>query len=151
MHAAPSSAVVKSASDPMMAALVRDRDDLEGLLAYSMYTQSREEWHRDFEQTFGRKPDAHEAALYELGERTERRKRAYRFLAGAKLAGRYADLRGTAKFAFIHKAYEMRADGGRARRHARDLRRLRYVAGFAATVLLVGMAAGFLGLLPPVA
>lgn len=94
----------------MLASLVMGNSNVLGLLAYSLYVQCKEEWRTEFIKTFRREPNAHETLIFELGERTTRRKITYRFLADARLTGEYPDIRtDVARHSFIQKTYEARA------------------------------------------
>ena len=119
-------------ADGMMTGLVMGNTDIVGLLAYSMYSQFREEWRAEFRKAFGRDPDAHELAVYEVGEHTARRKMTYRFLADARVIGTYADMPGSATQSFVQKAYES---------GARTLaRKRRMPSGVSARTLAIGFA-----------
>lgn len=97
-------------SNSMFATLVVGDADVVGLLAYSIYRQCKDEWRAEFNKDFGREPNAHEMAVYELGEQTPRRKITYRFLADARLTGAYTDVsRSSANHSFIQKIYEHQA------------------------------------------
>lgn len=92
--------------DPMLASLVMGDIDIVGHLAFSLYCECKEEWRAAFIKAYGREPNAHETAVYELGELTARRKLTYRFLADARLTGAYVNIRrSTPKHAFIQNNY----------------------------------------------
>ena len=67
-------------NDSMMTNLVMGQTDVVGMLAYAIYSQFKDEWRREFKKTFGREPSAQETNIFDIGERTERRKMTYRFL-----------------------------------------------------------------------
>ncbi len=75
--------------------LVKDDDDIAGLVAYSIYKQHKLDWLRAFEETKGRPPNDDELASYFIGEGTPRRIATYRHLAEATLSGQGPDIGGT--------------------------------------------------------
>ncbi len=87
--------------------LVIGEADIVGLLSYAIYIQFKDEWAAEFRRKFGRAPDTHELAVYELGEQTARRKVTYRFLADSRLTGKYDKGQNViAGHSFVQRAYE---------------------------------------------
>jgi hypothetical protein len=66
--------------------LVTADDDVVGLVAYSLYKQSKLDWIGAFEQDRGRVPNDGELGSYIIGEGTARRLGTYRHLAETALA-----------------------------------------------------------------
>lgn len=67
--------------NPMFSLLVRDDDDMVGLVAYALYKQSKRDWMIAFADRADRPPNPDEMQAYILGERTDRRVATYRRLA----------------------------------------------------------------------
>ncbi len=62
----------------LLAALVKDEDDAEGLVAFALHRRAFLDWFSAFEATEKREPDQGEIRLFLLGETAERRLAAYR-------------------------------------------------------------------------
>lgn len=77
--------------NPIFEALVTDAGELAGLVAYSLYKQNKRAWLADFIKATGRPPSEGENRAYVIGEATERRLAAYRYLAKLTLEGQGPD------------------------------------------------------------
>ncbi len=69
----------------MFGQLVKDADDLVGMVAYGLYKLARRDWSEAFMARHRRAPDAVELNSFILGEQTPRRIESYRLLAETKL------------------------------------------------------------------
>jgi len=78
---------VEGLRDTVFDRLVRDEEDIIGLLAFSLSMQNKRDWLVAFHQEMGRDPNGAELAAYEIGERIERRLATYRKLAENALSG----------------------------------------------------------------
>jgi hypothetical protein len=87
---ADAEALGEAERNPVFAALVKPDDDVEGLVAYSLYKQNKRDWLDHFVKATGRAPNEAETRAYIIGESTERRLNTYRQLAAATLAGQQA-------------------------------------------------------------
>ncbi len=67
--------------NPLFELLVKDESDVAGLLAYSLYKQTKRDWLIAYQATHGRDPVAAETAAFILAERLPRRIATYRRLA----------------------------------------------------------------------
>jgi hypothetical protein len=80
------SVLASGGRNPVFALLVEGEDDVAGLVAYSLYKQSKRDWMMEFSGRNGRTPNDDEIDSYILGERTPRRIATYRKLATDLLA-----------------------------------------------------------------
>jgi hypothetical protein len=67
--------------NPIFTDLVKDEEDLPGLVGYALYKLSKRDWLVAFAETHGREPTQDEIDSYILGEHTQRRLATYRRLA----------------------------------------------------------------------
>jgi len=78
---------VEGLRDTVFDRLVREEEDIIGLLAFSLSMQNKRDWLAAFHQEMGRDPNSAELAAYDIGERIERRLATYRKLAENALSG----------------------------------------------------------------
>ncbi|MDQ0391667.1 hypothetical protein [Labrys monachus] len=78
---------VEGVRDTVFDRLVREEEDIIGLLAFSLSMQNKRDWLAAFHQEVGRDPNSAELAAYDIGERIERRLATYRKLAENALSG----------------------------------------------------------------
>jgi hypothetical protein len=67
--------------NPIFELLVKNEQDVAGLLAYALYKQNKRDWLIAFQATSGRQPTDAEVSAFILGERIPRRTTTYRKLA----------------------------------------------------------------------
>jgi hypothetical protein len=72
--------------NPIFELLVKNEQDVAGLLAYALYKQNKRDWLIAFQATTGRQPTDGEVSAFILGERIPRRTATYRKLAEDMLA-----------------------------------------------------------------